>query len=258
MGAKVTLVTPKADNLGELSCNPSIGGVAKGVIVREIDAFDGIMGRVADQACIHERMLNTGKGPAVQALRAQMDRSLYKQAMQRIFRDEYSDIEIIYDMVNDIIIDNGVVVGVVLSQDVFVHAKTVIITTGTFLNGKIYMGDEVADAGRINESASNKLSNSLLSHGLTLGRLKTGTPARIYKDSIDYSVLNAQFPDQDRRFFSELSEHSDVPQVNCHITYTNKHTHNIIRDNLHQSAIFNGTLSSKGPRYCPSIEDKIT
>ena len=257
-GAKVALVTPKRSNLGELSCNPSIGGVAKGVIVREIDAFDGIMGRAADLSCIHGRILNTGKGAAVQAIRAQVDRKLYKGAIQNILEQEYADIDIIYDFVEEIIVNNNIVEGVALSQGMHIFSQTVIITTGTFLGGKVHRGEEIINEGRIGESVSSKLSESLLRHDLALGRLKTGTPARIYQDTIDYTNLESQAPDVRRPYFSELSIHNDIPQVNCHITYTNPKSHKVISDNLCHSAAYNGHVSSKGPRYCPSIEDKIT
>ena len=256
-GAKVALITPKRANLGELSCNPSIGGVAKGVIVREIDALDGIMGRAADLSCIHERILNTGKGAAVQAIRVQVDRALYKQAIQNIMLDEYANLDILCDFVTDIIIKGGEVRGVKLAQNAPIYAKTIIITTGTFLGGKIYKGDKVIEAGRIGEKSSNQLSESLLKYDLVLGRLKTGTPARLYKDSIDYSKLEAQLPDEYRAYFSELSSVSDIPQMPCHITHTNSMSHKIITDNLSHSAIFNSGSSYKGPRYCPSIEDKV-
>lgn len=256
-GAKTLLVTMKFDNLGAMSCNPSIGGVAKGTIVREIDALDGVMGRAIDEAATHSRILNESRGAAVHSPRAQADRELYKKAVQEILTSQ-ENLDIKEGVVEDLIIEDSVVKGVILGNSEEIFADKIIITAGTFLNGVIHIGDDTHEAGRIGESASKGLAKSLLNAGFRIARLKTGTPARIHKDSIDYSELELQQGDNPARPFSYLNDGVSVPQLECYITYTNEHTHRIIRDNIHKSAMYSGNITGKGPRYCPSIEDKVT
>lgn len=257
MGVDTLLATMKFDNLGALSCNPSIGGVAKGTIVREVDALDGIMGRAIDKAATHSRILNESKGAAVHSPRAQADRDLYKKAVQEILTFQ-ENLDILEGTVEDLIIEDGTAKGVILSDGNNILADKVIITVGTFLNGVIHIGDKTHEAGRIGEPASKGLAKSLLNAGFRVDRLKTGTPARIKKDSIDYSELELQQGDNPARPFSYLSDDVDVPRLDCYITYTNEETHNIIRENIQKSAMYSGNITGKGPRYCPSIEDKIT
>lgn len=256
-GAKTLLVTMSFDNLGAMSCNPSIGGVAKGTIVREIDALDGVMGRAIDKAATHSRILNESKGAAVHSPRAQADRELYKKAVQEILSSQ-ENLDIKEGVVEDLIIEDGVVKGIVSGDGGEIFTDKVIITAGTFLNGVIHVGDDTHEAGRIGEPASKGLASSLLNAGFRIARLKTGTPARIHKDSIDYSELELQQGDNPARPFSYLNEGVEVPQLECYITYTNEDTHKIIRDNIHKSAMYSGNITGRGPRYCPSIEDKVT
>ncbi len=278
MGAKTLLVTKKADNLGEMSCNPAIGGVAKGTIVREIDALDGIMGRAIDIAGIHFRILNASKGAAVHSPRAQADRELYKKAVRRILREDYGiefcdnsdlqntaapssksqyDLQIIFASATDLkIIDNSIK-AVILDNGQEISAGAVVLTTGTFLNGIIHIGDKKTAAGRVGESPSYGISEKLAQFNFALSRLKTGTPPRILKNSINFSILEKQSGDDVAQPFSYLNDNVETPQTNCFITYTNVKTHKIIKDNLQQSAMYGGHISSSGPRYCPSIEDKI-
>lgn len=256
-GANTLLVTLKPENLGEMSCNPAIGGVAKGTLVREIDALDGLMGRVIDQAGIHFRVLNASKGPAVWGPRAQADRKLYKKAMQEALSQvDNLDIEIasIENIVTD---DSGVVSGVETASGDFISCKSVVLTTGTFLTGLIHMGETKIPAGRIGEQPSLGLSHSLRKFGLNLGRLKTGTPARLDGKTIDWSNLDKQPGDDIPVPFSYLTDKITVPQINCFITRTTQATHDVIRANVHRSPMYSGQISSIGPRYCPSIEDKI-
>ena len=253
---KVLLITKKSENLGEMSCNPAIGGVAKGTIVREIDALDGVMGRATDMAGIHFRILNASKGPAVHSPRAQADRKLYKKAVNKIL-EEYKNIEIIFAAVEDIEIIDGKVAGVVLSDGEKISATSIILTTGTFLSGMIHIGEEKTPAGRVGEEPSYGLSKTLARHNFRLDRLKTGTPPRILKSSIDFSNLEEQPGDKPPQPFSYLNKEISVPQISCYITYTNQETHDIIKKNLHKSAMYGGHISGVGPRYCPSIEDKI-
>ncbi len=259
MGAQTLLVTKKEENLGEMSCNPAIGGVAKGTIVKEIDALDGVMGKAIDMAGIHFRILNASKGPAVHSPRAQADRALYKKAIKKIL-ENYPNLEIIFASAEDILIENGKVCGVALggpAESEVVKAASVILTTGTFLRGMIHIGDQKTPAGRVGEEPSYGLSKTLEKYNFTLGRLKTGTPPRIHKDSIDFSSLEKQPGDNPPRPFSYLNREITVPQIECFITYTNQKTHEIIKNNLHRSAMYGGHIVGVGPRYCPSIEDKI-
>lgn len=254
----VCLITMKLENIGTLSCNPSIGGVAKGIIVKEVDALDGVMPRITDKAGIHFKVLNSSKGPAVWGHRAQADRNLYrKAALEALQSAEYSNLTIIEDEVLDIEFVNGKV-HAVKAKNRTIKCGAAVITTGTFLNGTMHVGNRVSEGGRQGDASSNKLSSTLLSLGLKLGRLKTGTPARIAQSSINYNLIEAQEGDSIPRPFSFMNERIEVPQIACHITYTNEKTHKIIQDNIHKSAMYSGKISSTGPRYCPSIEDKIT
>lgn len=256
LGVPTALVTHKFSTIGEMSCNPAIGGLGKGHLVREIDALDGLMGRVADQAGIQFRVLNRRKGPAVRGPRAQADRKLYRTAMQAAIRAE-SNLEVIEGEVDDLIVENGRVAGVVLLDGRRYAAKAVVLTTGTFLRGLIHRGEETTPAGRLGEKPVLGLSTRLEALGLRLGRLKTGTPARLDGTSIDYTVLEEQPGDEAPEPFSMLTPAITTPQISCHITRTTSETHRIISENLHRSAMYSGRIQSRGPRYCPSIEDKI-
>lgn len=256
VGAKTALITFSKDNIGALSCNPSIGGVAKGIIVKEVDALGGLMGRCADQSGIHFKILNSSKGPAVWGHRAQVDRRIYMSTMQKML-SEVDNLEIIYDEVVDLIMSNDSVAGVNLSSKGLLYSGAVVITTGTFLGGIIHIGHTRTQAGRFGENPSNKLSESLRAYDLRIGRLKTGTPARIYKDSIDFSVCEEQGGDLIPSPFSCLTSDIPLPQISCYITYTNNATHDVIKSNLHDSPMYAGHITGVGPRYCPSIEDKI-
>ena len=256
LGKKVALITFTKENVGELSCNPSIGGVAKGTIVREIDALDGVMGRLADKAGIQFRILNSTKGPAVWSPRTQIDRALYKKYALELI-ENYPNLTLIEGEVVDLIIENDVAKGVELADGKKIYSNKVILTTGTFLNGVIHVGFDSHDAGRINEKPSKKLAEAIKRLGLRVGRLKTGTPARIKRDSIDYSELEAQKPDENPKPFSYMDDVITNEQIECPITYTNAETHKIILGNLKRSALYGGKITGKGPRYCPSIEDKL-
>lgn len=256
LGKKVALITFNRENVGELSCNPSIGGVAKGTIVREVDALDGLMGKLADRAGIQFRVLNASKGPAVHSPRTQIDRELYKKAALELI-ENYKNLTLLEAEVTDLIIDDDTANGVVLADGTEIHSGKVILTTGTFLNGVIHVGFDSQDAGRINEKPSKKLAESIKRLGLRVGRLKTGTPARIKKDTIDYSELESQSPDENPKPFSYMDEKITNEQIECPITYTNAETHKIILDNLKRSALYGGKITGRGPRYCPSIEDKL-
>ncbi|MDA9163346.1 tRNA uridine-5-carboxymethylaminomethyl(34) synthesis enzyme MnmG [Rickettsiaceae bacterium] len=255
-GVETLLITPKPENLGEMSCNPAIGGVAKGVLVKEIDALDGLMGRVIDKAGIHYKMLNESKGPAVWGPRAQADRKLYRNAMFEEISN-YKNLTVMYDYAEDIIIENDEVRSVVTRNNGNVDCDKAILTTGTFLSGMIHIGDKKIPAGRVGEETSYGLSATLKRVGFNLGRLKTGTPPRIDGNSIDYSKLERQPGDKIPRPFSEMSGDVKVPQIECYITKTTQSTHEIIRNNLDKSAMYSGQIEGVGPRYCPSIEDKI-
>ncbi len=308
MGAKTLLVTKSIENLGEMSCNPAIGGVAKGTIVREIDALDGVMGRAIDKAGIHFRILNASKGPAVHSPRAQADRALYKKAIKQILREEYLEDEsakkisedsavknpktldnadfaknyssanslqklnslddnnsscnkknltIIFASVEDLEIKDRAISAVLLDNGQQISCHSLVLTTGTFLNGIIHIGDQKTPAGRIGEKPSCSISEKLAQHNFALGRLKTGTPPRILKSSINYSALEEQAGDKPPQPFSYLNEKVEAPQISCFITYSNQKTHEIIAQNLQKSAMYGGHIASSGPRYCPSIEDKI-
>ena len=255
-GTNTLLITLKPENLGEMSCNPAIGGVAKGILVKEIDALDGLMARVIDKAGIHYKMLNESKGPAVWGPRAQADRALYRAAMHEEITN-YPNLSVLYDSVEDIEIVDGKVNSVITKHNNKIACKKVILTTGTFLDGVIHIGKKTIPAGRVGEDPSIGLSNTLKKLDFALGRLKTGTPPRIDGRTIDYSKIEIQPGDKIPRPFSEMTENVEVKQINCFITRTTPETHKIIRDNLDQSAMYSGQIEGVGPRYCPSIEDKI-
>jgi tRNA uridine 5-carboxymethylaminomethyl modification enzyme len=256
MGARTALVTHTFATVGEMSCNPAIGGLGKGHLVREIDALDGLMGRVADAAGIQFRLLNRSKGPAVHGPRTQADRKLYRQAMQAEIA-AIPGLDVIEGGVEDLIVADGRVAGVVAGDGRTLSAGAVVLTTGTFLNGLIHMGEQKIPAGRAGEAPALKLSDRLYALGLRLGRLKTGTPARLDGKSIDWSGLDMQKADDDPVPFSFLTERITTPQIACGITCTTPETHDIIRANLARSPLFSGQIESVGPRYCPSIEDKV-
>ena len=255
-GADTLLITLKRDNLGEMSCNPAIGGVAKGILVKEVDALDGLMGRVIDKAGIHYKMLNESKGPAVWGPRAQADRALYKVAMASEL-STYPNLTILYDSVEDLEIIDNRIQSVVTKAHGIIECKSVVLTTGTFLSGMIHIGDKTIPAGRVGEAPSYGLSNTLKNLNFAVGRLKTGTPARIDGTTIDYSRIERQPGDVVPRPFSEMTDKVIVPQIDCFITKTTQKTHDIIRANLNKSAMYSGQITGIGPRYCPSIEDKI-
>jgi len=257
MGAKTALVTHHFDTIGAMSCNPAIGGLGKGHLVREIDALDGIMGKVIDRAGIQFRILNASKGPAVQGPRAQADRKLYRLAMQDILSNT-PNLTIIPEGAESLIIeDNKEVKGVVLKNGAECRSQTVILTTGTFLRGVIHQGLKQTPAGRVGEAPSVGLALSLEVLNLPLGRLKTGTPARLDGRTINWAILEEQKGDEVPRPFSFMNDKIHVPQISCYMTYTSEATHQIIRDNISYAPMYSGQIKSRGPRYCPSIEDKI-
>ena len=255
-GAKTALLTHKRDTIGVMSCNPAIGGLGKGHLVREIDALDGIMGRVTDQAGIQFRMLNASKGPAVRGPRTQADRKLYRLGMQAMLQD-YPNLTILEGGAEDLIIKGGSVTGVTTGDGKELSAKAVVITTGTFLRGLIHRGESKIPAGRVGEKPSIGLAQTLEKLGFPLGRLKTGTPARVDGRTINWTGLEMQQADNPPVPFSYMTDKITVPQIDCGITYTTPKTHDIIRANLHRAPMYSGQISGTGPRYCPSIEDKV-
>jgi len=255
-GARTALVTHKHATIGEMSCNPAIGGLGKGHLVREIDALDGVMGKVADAAGIQFRLLNRSKGPAVRGPRAQADRKLYRNAMQAVLAEQ-ENLTIIEGGVVELLIEQGEVRGLRTTDGRAFKAKSVVLTTGTFLNGLIHIGEKQIPAGRVGEAPALGLSDQLKTFDLALGRLKTGTPARLDGKTIDWSVLEEQRGDDPPVPFSFLTEHITTPQISCYVTQTNERTHQIIADNISRSPLYSGQISGVGPRYCPSIEDKI-
>lgn len=256
VGARALLLTHRADSIGEMSCNPAIGGLGKGHLVREIDALDGLMGRAADTAGIQFRLLNRGKGPAVRGPRAQADRKLYKAAMQAAVAAT-PNLTVREGSAEDLILDDGRIAGVVTGQGDAISCGAVVLTTGTFLRGLIHLGEQKIPAGRVGEAPSIGLSRTLASFGLSLGRLKTGTPPRLDGGTIDWTALAVQNGDDPPVPFSFLTERITTPQVPCHITSTTAATHDIIRANLDRAPMYSGQIESTGPRYCPSIEDKV-
>lgn len=257
VGAKTALLTHKLETVGVMSCNPAIGGLGKGHLVREIDALDGVMGRVIDRAGIQFRILNASKGPAVRGPRAQADRKLYRLAMQEILA-EVSNLTSIAGAVEDIILDSQGSVSGVRTMDGRVYTcRTVVLTTGTFLRGLIHRGEETKPAGRVGEEPAVGLALTLEKLGFPLGRLKTGTPARLDGRTINWGILEEQKGDDPPVPFSTMTDKVTVPQISCYMTYTTAETHKVIQDNIHRSAMYSGRIKSSGPRYCPSIEDKI-
>ena len=256
VGAKTLLITHKPETIGEMSCNPAIGGLGKGHLVREIDALGGVMGEVTDASGIQFRMLNRSQGPAVRGPRTQSDRYLDRKSMQAALTD-YPNLTIVAGAVDDLIMDKTRVIGVKTEDGAEYAARSVVLTTGTFLKGLIHIGDERMPAGRWGEAPALGLSDRLYSAGLKMGRLKTGTPARLQKSSINWDVLDQQAADDIPVPFSFLNYKIDVAQITCAITHTNEATHKIISDNINLSAVYSGSIAGKGPRYCPSIEDKI-
>ena len=257
VGAKTLLITNKKSTIGAMSCNPAMGGIGKGHLIREIDALDGIMGRMSDLSGIHFQILNKRKGPAVQGPRAQIDRDLYAQNMQREI-EETKNLEVLEASVEDLIIrKKGIVEGVVCQGGLKFFSRSTVLTTGTFLNGVIHCGKKTTPGGRIGEAPTLGLSKTLYGFGLTLGRLKTGTPARLSSKSINYSSLEIQKGDKEPENFSFISPKITNKQVSCFITKTTKKTHKIIKENILKSSINAGNISGVGPRYCPSIEDKV-
>lgn len=255
-GAKTALLTHRLETIGVMSCNPAIGGLGKGHLVREIDALDGIMGRVIDQAGIQFRMLNASKGPAVRGPRAQADRKLYRKAMQDLLRD-YPNLSLREGGAEDLVIESNTVQGVITGDGRTLKARAVVITTGTFLRGLIHRGEEKIPAGRVGEKPTTALAQTLEKLGFPLGRLKTGTPARLDGRTIDWAGLEMQKADDRPVPFSYLTDKITVPQIDCGITYTTPKTHEIIRANLHRAPMYSGQINGTGPRYCPSIEDKV-
>ena len=256
MGAKTLLLTHKAATLGEMSCNPAIGGLGKGHLVREIDALDGIMGRMADIGGMQFKVLNKSKGPAVRGPRAQIDRKLYREAVQAELAIT-PNLTIIEAAVEDLIVDGREVTGVVDDRGVSYRARAVVLTTGTFLRGVIHIGEKRLSAGRWGDAPANGLGQRLYDLKLDMGRLKTGTPARLDGKTIQWDRLEQQLGDDPIQPFSMLTPAIDRPQIACGITYTNEKTHAIIADRLNESAVYGGFLAGRGPRYCPSIEDKV-
>ncbi len=257
IGVKTILITHKFETIGQMSCNPAIGGVGKSHLVKEIDAADGIMARCADRAAIHLKVLNSSKGPAVRATRAQADRELYKKSVQKELKN-LENLEIVEGEVTDFGIQNNQIGSVTVGESKILKAQKVILTTGTFLNGKLFTGMDNNEGGRVGDNSSKKLAEKLRNIDFSVGRLKTGTPPRIHKDSINWEILEEQKGDVPRPTISFLSDQSIHPkQVPCFITRTNEKTHEIIIGDLDRSPMFSGKIEGVGPRYCPSIEDKI-
>ncbi|OKP81549.1 tRNA uridine(34) 5-carboxymethylaminomethyl synthesis enzyme MnmG [Paenibacillus helianthi] len=256
MGCRTLMITINLDMVAFMPCNPSIGGPAKGHVVREIDALGGEMGRNIDKTFIQLRMLNTGKGPAVHALRAQADKFLYQHAMKETM-EKTPNLTLRQGMVEELIVENGNVAGVITKTGTVYHSKTVILTTGTYLRGKVIMGELTYESGPNNQQPSVRLSENLRELGFELVRFKTGTPPRVHKDTIDFFKTEIQPGDEKPKFFSFETKSSDNEQLPCWLTYTSEVTHQIINDNLHRAPMFTGIIEGTGPRYCPSIEDKV-
>ena len=256
MGFKTLLITQSLDAIGRLSCNPAIGGLAKGKLVREIDALGGEMARLIDNTMIQFRILNRRRGPAVQAYRAQADKFSYSRLAKETLERE-GNLELFMDTVVDIITEEGRAAGDLTERGWKIYSKVVVLTTGTFMSGKIFIGEYEHQSGRLGEEAALGLGDALREKGFHVGRMKTGTPARVKKSSLDFSKLEIQHGDEDMRPFSFLSGKVTRPSLECYITYTNEKTHEIIRNNIHRSPLYGGKIVGKGPRYCPSIEDKV-
>ena len=256
MGVNTALFTHKIETIGEMSCNPAIGGLGKGHLVREIDALDGVMGVVADKSGIQFRLLNRSRGPAVQGPRTQSDRALYKEHMQKILLN-YKNLEVVADPVIKFLFDGDKVIGFICQSGKEIRTRELILTTGTFLNGLIHIGETQIPAGRYDEKPSTGLSEQLAKFEMQIGRLKTGTPPRLDGSTINYDDLEMQPADDDHYYFSFLTNKIDNKQIKCGMTYTNNEVHKIISDNISRSAMYSGNIKGVGPRYCPSIEDKI-
>jgi len=256
MGVNTALFTHKIETIGEMSCNPAIGGLGKGHLVREIDALDGVMGVVADKSGIQFRLLNRSRGPAVQGPRTQSDRALYKEHMQKILLN-YKNLEVIADPVIEFLFEGNKIIGFICQSGKEIRTKELILTTGTFLNGLIHIGETQIPAGRYDEKPSTGLSEQLAKFEMQVGRLKTGTPPRLDGRTINYDDLEMQPADDDHYYFSFLTKKIDNKQIKCGMTYTNHEVHKIISDNISRSAMYSGNIKGVGPRYCPSIEDKI-
>jgi tRNA uridine 5-carboxymethylaminomethyl modification enzyme len=256
MGARTALVSFTRDSIGAMSCNPAIGGLGKGHLVREVDAFDGVLAKAADEAAIHYRMLNASKGAAVQGPRIQADRKLFKAAVHRLI-DAQANLSVIEGEAQSLIIDDGCAVGLRIADGRSLSAKAVVLATGTFLNGKMFCGEAQTIGGRVGENAATTLGQQMRGLDLPLGRLKTGTPPRLDGRTINWSALDVQHSDDDGWTFSDMSPGRSVTQLWCAVTRTNKTTHDVIRANLDRSPLFSGDIEGQGPRYCPSIEDKI-
>ncbi len=255
-GARTLLLTHRLETIGAMSCNPAIGGIGKGHLVREIDALDGLMGKAADRAGIHFKLLNRSKGPAVHGPRAQADRSLYRAAIQDLLAAT-PNLTILKGAAGDLIEENGRITGVICEDGRAFRCGAVVLTTGTFLRGVIHVGHTQTEAGRIGEAPAKRLGERLYALGLQMGRLKTGTPPRLAKDSIDWENLPADPGDAEPEAFSPMTTAITNPQVVCRISQTTAETHRIINENLHRSAMYGGAIAGRGPRYCPSIEDKV-
>ena len=256
LGLEVALVTVNLEDTAKMSCNPAIGGIAKGHMVREIDALGGVMGLITDRAGIQFKMLNRGRGPAVWSPRAQCDKQLYSKEMAKLLAGQ-AGLERVAGVVNHVRLENGRVVAVELADGRSIGCRAVVITPGTFLNGRIHIGERQIDGGRIGEHAARALSECLATLGLERGRLKTGTPPRLHRDSIDWEGLDPQKGDHPPRPFSHWTDRLELDQVLCHLTRTSHETHDVIRRNLHRSPLYSGQIRGTGPRYCPSIEDKV-
>jgi tRNA uridine 5-carboxymethylaminomethyl modification enzyme len=256
MGVNTALFTHKIETIGEMSCNPAIGGLGKGHLVREIDALDGVMGIVADKSGIQFRLLNRSRGPAVRGPRTQSDRTLYKEHMQKILLS-YENLTVLADPVVKFLFDNDKIIGFICESNKQVFCKQLILTTGTFLNGLIHIGQKQIPAGRFDEKPSTGLSEQLQKYNIILGRLKTGTPPRLDGTTINYDEIEMQAADPEPYFFSFLTNKLNNKQISCGITHTNNEVHKIINNNIHLSAMYSGNIKGIGPRYCPSIEDKI-
>ena len=256
IGAKTALISHKKDKIGEMSCNPAIGGLGKGHLVREIDALDGIMGLAIDDSGIQFRMLNMSRGPAVRGPRAQADRNLYKNSIQKIIKNQ-KNLKIIEGSVEDLLIRDNRVYGVLTEKTGEIFSESMVLTTGTFLRGLIRIGTKNYPAGRLGDKSSVNLAKTIESIGFSIGRLKTGTPPRILKKSINFNELQKQLGDKIPKPFSFINKNIHIKQIPCYITYTNKISHKIVSDNIHLSPMYSGQIESMGARYCPSIEDKI-
>lgn len=257
MGCETLIVTINLDTIAKMSCNPAIGGLAKGHLVKEIDALGGEMAKNIDKTGIQFRRLNTKKGPAVRSSRAQADKKAYQDEMKRVL-EKQDKLDIKQVLVEELLVENGTCIGIKSQTQTAYYGDAVILTTGTFLRGLIHIGDVSYSAGRAGESSAEKLSDSFLNLGFEIGRLKTGTPPRVNAHSIDTNQMEIQPGDEDPLPFSFSTEHITQPQVPCYLTYTNEKTHDVIRNNLHRSAMYSGRIVGIGPRYCPSIEDKVT